>query len=178
MLFGSTDTFAVEAEFLEIHGKWIYGRLRFWFEGIPLGDFEDTSDLASSARWGRVFLSASPRRTRPDLDSMPAEQVFDVLYGRFVVPVHSEPHARTSGHAERDLVWDRDPYLLDDVGESALRDKVAVVVVRKADGSDRILANDYQEGRLHGFHLAQGVCDHVINSYCTWVESLRTNTPS
>lgn len=179
MVFGSTATFAIEPELVEIFGKWTYGRLRFWIGGVPSGDFEDTSDLAASARWGRVFLTASPRRTRPDLDAMPAEQVFELLYGRFVTPVHSEPRARPSGLLDRDLfVWDRDAHLLDDVGESAVRDKVAIIVVRKADGSDRILAKTFESGSLTETFVPERLCDTVVASYCSWVEGLRTTDAS
>lgn len=171
MLFGSARIFAIEAELLEIHGQWTYGRLRSWVNGVPLGDFEDTSDLAASARWGRVFLAASPRRTRPDLDHLTSHEVFELLYGRFVQPVHSAPRKPLAGP------WDREPYVLDEVGESALRDKVAIVVVRRADGSDRILANDYELQKLHEIAVPEGVCDQVIGSYCTWVERLRALTP-
>jgi hypothetical protein len=61
MLFGERDGFGIDAEFLEVYGKWTYGRLRFWVGGQAIGDLDDTSDLASSGRWGRTFLEHSPK---------------------------------------------------------------------------------------------------------------------
>lgn len=171
LLFGRTSCFAIEAELLEVHGKWTHGRLRFWVNGVPLGDFDDTSDLATSARWGRVFLTASPRRTRADLDPVTSQEVFEVLYGRFVQPVGSAPRERPSGP------WERDPFVLDDVGESALRDKVAVVVVRKGDGSDRVLVKHLDRDGVAETTAPSGLCDRVIDAYCAWAEGLRA-TPS
>src|SRR5262249_35560197 len=84
MIAGHPESFGIEAELLEIHGKWTYGRLRFWVGGVEVGDFDDTSDLATSARWGRTFLAASSRRTRPDLDRMLPKDVYQLLYGRFI----------------------------------------------------------------------------------------------
>lgn len=167
MLFGEIATFAIEAEFIEAYEKWTYGRLRFWIDGAPIGDFDDTSDLATSARWGRSFLAASPRRTRPELDCMASDDVYELLYGRFVEPVHTTSPKPWLGS------WDRQPYVLDEVGESALRDSFAAVAVRAADGTDRIIIKCFDEGRLIETRVPQGFCDHTIGSYCRWVESLR-----
>ncbi len=168
MLFGSSSNFAIEAQFVEVYGKWTYGRLRFWVNGVALGDFDDTADLATSARWGRTFLTASPRRTRAELDHIPSQDVYELLYGRFVEPVNSETSKPWPGP------WNRDPYVLDEVGESSLKDKVAIVVVRKGDGSDRVLVNRFDEHQVFETCVPEGHCDCVFESYCTWVEGLRT----
>jgi hypothetical protein len=167
MLFGNVERFAVEAEFLETHGKWTYGRLRFWVNGSPIGDFDDTSDLATSARWGRTFLKASPQRTRVELDYMASSEVYELLYGRFVEPVNTPSPKPWAGS------WDREPYVLDDLGESAVRDKFAIVVVRKGDGSDRVLVNCFDEERVSETVVPPGDCDLAIEAYCAWVENLR-----
>lgn len=166
-MFGDIATFAVEAEFVELYGKRTYGRLRFWLNGVPVGDFDDTSDLATSARWGRTFLAASSRRTRAELGCMAADEVYELLYGRFVEPINTTAPKPWPGP------WDRDPYVLDEVGESSLRDKFSVLVVRRGDGADRILIKCFDEERLLEACLSQGACDRVIASYCEWVEKLR-----
>ena len=171
MLFGNPESLAVEAEFGELHGKWTYGRLRFWADGSAFGDFEDTTDLATSARWGRVFLKASKQRTRPDLDALDAHSVFELLYGRFVQPIGTPLSKPWHGS------WDRDPYVLDDFGESSLRDKFALVVVRHSDGSDRILVYDFRHERLSEMRLPDGECDRTVESFCEWAENLR-GTPA
>lgn len=166
MMFGNRDVFAVEAEFLEIHGKWIYGKLRLWIGGASIGDFEDTSDLATSARWGRAFLEASSQRTRAELDEVGPEEVYELLYGRYIEPVNTSVPKPWPGR------WDRDPYILDDFGESALRDRWAVVVVRRGDGTDRVLFNCFDEGHVVEALIPQGECDLAIEAYCEWVEKL------
>src|SRR4051812_9772628 len=133
MLAGHRNSFAIEAELIEIYGKWIYGKLRFWVAGASIGDFDDTSDLATSARWGRVFLAASPGRPRPARDGVAGPDVYEVLCGEFVVDSTPRPEAPARG-GRAGSVWDREPYLLDDVGESSLRDKYAILVVRCSDG--------------------------------------------
>jgi hypothetical protein len=165
MLFGNPNVFAIEAELLEVYGKWKYGRLRFWIGGNMIGDWDDTSDLATSARWGRTFLTSSDRRTRVDLDNLSPADVYELLYGRFVEPVNSQSIKAWPG------AWDRDPYIIDEVGESALRDRFAVLVVRKFDGIDRIIVNYFDEERLSETLAPPNICDHVIETYCTWVEN-------
>jgi hypothetical protein len=168
MIFGDRRIFAIEAIFLEIYGKWTYGRLRFWFNELPIGDFDDTADLAGSARWGRTFLTASSRRTRIDLEDMLSPDLFESLYGRFVELVITLNPKPLPGY------WDQDPYVLDEVGESSLRDKYSVIVVRRGDGSDRMLIMCYREERLLERMLPAGFCDDVVASYCSWAEDLRT----
>lgn len=164
MIFGNPEVFAIEAMTLEGFGKWSNGRLKFWVGGHSIGDWDDTSNLAASARWGRMFLKASDRRTRVDLDNIPPSEVYEHLYGRFVEPVNSPSPKAWPGP------WDRDPFILDDVGESALRDRYAILAVRREDGIDRVIVNCFKDERLSETLLAPGVCDHVIELYCTWVE--------
>jgi len=171
MFFGDREFFAIEAELQEIHEKWTYGHLRIWVGGQPFGDVEDTSDLASSARWGRTLLAASARRRRPDLDATTASDVYELLYGRYVTRVNTPENKPMAG------TWDRDPYLLDGVGESSLRDKCAVLVVGRGDGRDRVVVMSFRDARVVEVVVDAGVFDGAVSSYCAWVESLR-ETPS
>lgn len=162
MIFGNASQLAIEAKIIGAEGKWIFGHLRFWVAGNALGDFEDTSDLAGSARWGRRFLSASPRRTRPDLDEQDVDHVYWILFARFF---------KTGGSA-LDELFERAPYILDDVGESSLRDRVSVLAVRRSDGRDRIIVHDHRvPGKSWEEILPVGMCDEVVASYCSWVET-------
>jgi Immunity protein 42 len=167
MIFGNFEKFALEAEILKDSGTWTYGKLRFWINGISIGDFEDCSDLASSARWCRTFLDASPRRIRNDLDNAPAADVYELLYGRFVQSV-SVFDAVSSKPWQGE--WDRDPYVLDDVGESSLRDKFTILVIRKGDGLDRIIVYSCVEKYVFETILPQGDCDLFLAEYCIWIE--------
>lgn len=162
MIFGAGTEFAVEATLGQALDKWRLGQLRLWLYGAAVGDFDDTCDLVSSARWGRVFLAASSRRERPDLDSVSFDEVFFLLYGRHV----------DSGVACFDP-WDRDPYVLDDFGDAAVRDKWSLVVVRRADKTDRIIVKNWHAGSLEEHVVGQGICDEVISSFCSWVESMQ-----
>jgi len=161
MIFGDKTTFAIEAVLEGIDDRWFFGHLRFWVDGVAIGDFDDSSDLAGSARWGRHFLAASARRTRSDLDSTTEKEVYRILYGRFVDDGDADP-------AEH---MDPDPFLLDDVGESALRDRASVLALRTRDGWDRIIVHDLKSGRTFQKVITPGFCNDVTQ-YCGWVESL------
>jgi len=160
MLWGDPPGFAVEAELTAVQGKWRLGRFRFWIGEVPVGDFEDTVDLAAGARWGRCFLLSSSKRTRPDLEPLRPEQVFHELFGRYFAPgAPIEP-------------LERDPYLLDDVGESSLRDRATVLVFRQRDGFDRLIARSWVTGTTQQIIVEPGHVDDVIRRFCEWVESL------
>lgn len=178
MIFGIPNYFAIEADLIELHGKWIFGKLRFYINGIPIGDFEDASDLATSARWGRTFLQASSRRTRPDLDNWSTNDVFELLFGRFVISVFGVLDSQTE-ISQREFVTEefvRDPYLLDDIGESSLRDKYTILVVRRANNTDRVLIKSYDDDSLREVIIAADFIDCTIGRYCTWVEELDKRT--
>jgi hypothetical protein len=161
MIFGQTSQVAIEAEALRTTGKWLYGHLRFWVGGQALGDFEDSSDLAGSARWGRRFLASSARRTRSDLDGEDVAIVYYKLFGRFF----------ERGATGSEETFDRDPYVLDDVGESSLRDRISVLTVRRSDGRDRIVVHDHRASRTWEVLAPSGTCDEVVATYCSWVEA-------
>ena len=163
MQFGDSNEFALEAESRSVGSGRHFGHLRFWIAGSSFGDFEETSDLGASARWGRQFLTATFRRTRSDLDSKNADEVYWKLYGRFF-----QLGATSSEH-----VLDRDPFVLDEVGESALRDRLSMLAVRRADGRDRILIRNHETGVTVEHVVPPGVCDRIIDRYCDWVESFR-----
>lgn len=160
MLFGERSVFAIEAEPEGKVGSMYFGRLLFWFHGEPVGDFQDTSDLAGSARWGRRFLSATFKRTRADLDSVAPTELYHTLYGRFFERGGSAPSEP----------FDRDPFVLDEVGESSLRDRASLLVVRRGDEHDRLILRDHKTGKVQEAILAPEVCDRIIDAYCSWVE--------
>lgn len=157
MLFGAKDSFAIEAEVTARDAGWIFGRLRFWVYNNSYGDYENPVDLKASARWGRTFLAASSRRTRPEFENTPSDQVFYELYGKYL---------HTAAPPER---WDRDAFVLDEFGESSLRDKISIVIVRLRDGIDRLLVRDLSSDSIKDFRLHSGQCDKLVNDYCNWV---------
>jgi hypothetical protein len=160
MLFGTREKFGIEAQYLETNGSFQYARLQVWVGGAPIGDWDDTSDLAASARRGRRFLKESTRRTRPDLDQLQASQVLHLLYGQYI------------GAEDWPDNWDTGPYMLNEIGDSSVRDKAVVLVVRRGNGWDRLILKTYRDESLKEIGLEPGVCDEVISAYCSWVETL------
>lgn len=55
---------------------------------------------------------------------------------------------------------------------SALRDKYAIIVTRRADGSDRLIAKRWKDSSLTEYSVPAGRFDQILDAYCTWVESL------
>lgn len=160
MRWGDPESFAIEAEETGSQGKWRFGRLQIFAGGQAYGDLDDAVDLGSAARWGRVFLGASGRRTRADFEGLGAEEAYRALYGR-----HFEPGAPA-------VPIERDPYLLDDVGDASIRDRVSMVVYRGGDGADRVLIRDHATGETREAIAPAGRVDEAIEGFCDWVESL------
>lgn len=160
---GNKHEFAIEAELTGADGPWRLGRLRLWIRGRPLGEFDETVDLAACARWARRFLSASPQRTRSDLDAEPAVEVYRLLYGRYF----------ERGEAPVDEPFIRDPFVLDEVGDAALRDRLSILVLRRGDESDRLLVREHAGGSaVEEYVLPPARCDQVLLDFCHWAEGL------
>ncbi|MDH5676355.1 MAG: Imm42 family immunity protein [Myxococcales bacterium] len=160
MLFGDPAQFAVEADFTGREGEWRFGRFRLLVHGAEYGDFGDTVDLASSCQWGRTFLEHSKERTRSDLDQRSASAVYDELVGRFM-----------NGRGDGDP-FDRDTFLFDDIGDSSLRDKTTVLVVRRADGHDRVILRDLSSEQVQEVIVPPWTCDRVVRAFCDWIDAL------
>src|SRR5690349_7690077 len=87
MIFGQSQTFAIEATCVAAHDKHPLGTFALHLAGRLYGVLDDLIDLSNSARWIKLFLKAAHRRVRPDLDTASMAEVFDVLYGRYTVPL-------------------------------------------------------------------------------------------
>lgn len=160
MIFGEKETFAIEVTPEHDRDGRMYGSLRFWVAGSSVGDVAERSNLLASARWGRVFLAASGRRTRPELDSLGATEIYEYLFGRYVQEVNAAPQ-----HIPIEP-WDRDAYVLDDVGQESLLDTFTIVVVRRIDGADRIVVRNHDTNYTLDSVVPNGVCDRVLADYC------------
>lgn len=162
MLWGDRKRFAIEADFEDSSGKWRFGKLMMWLGGRPLGDYEDTTDLASAGRWGRTFLSASGRRTRPELESLAAEEVFHELFQKYF---ERNPNIKGS-------LSDNDACILDEIGEASIRDRATILAFRQADGSDRMIAHLWKTEETWALTLEPGQLDQIIDQFCRWTETL------
>jgi len=175
MLFGHLDSLFIRVNLIEIRARAVVGGLSFGTAVCEFGDLDEICNLTFSAREARTFLNASHRRTRTDLDRLSSEDVFHLLYDRYVISVHRgtfevKDPARQASPTE---VWNRDPYLLEDVGQEALRDKYALIAVRRGDGVDRVICKSYRDNSLREALVPVGTLDAVLVSYCNWVENLR-----
>jgi len=176
MVVGDSREFAAEFELREITGDWYFGSMRFWLAGREYGKYAEWSNLAASVRAARQFLAASERRTRSDLDGIGAQDVWWRLYGRFLQNV-SAPVGLSTPLADGSESWgDVTPYLLEEVGESSVRDVWSIVIVRRSDGADRVIVYDWASGSTTETILGSGVCDATVSAYCCEVETAAGKT--
>ncbi|MCB9652915.1 MAG: hypothetical protein H6729_02135 [Deltaproteobacteria bacterium] len=169
-IYGRTEEFALETVACRKDSDGIYGRLRLWLAGRAIGDFTDDGVwLSVSARWGRTFLSRNTDRGRYDLDQAGPKELYHRVYGRFLADRYPEFENTDFGDTEP---HDDSPFLLDDVGESSWRDRDSVIVIRRADGKDRVIVRKFITNETSETIVGEGVVDSVISEYCEWVESL------
>jgi len=159
--FGDPNTFAIQCERIAVESGWCLGRFRLWVGGHSFGDFDDTIDLGASRSWTQVFLDAEQQRVRPDLYVAKAREVFSELYGKYVGDRVGEWNGS----------WDRDPYVLDEVGDASLRDRCSIVVVRSLAGNERIIVREISSNALHDYLVPHG-CSEVLRQYLGWISDV------
>lgn len=164
MIFGNHETFAIEAEVKEPYGKWIYGNLRMWIGGVVIGNYDDASDLASSARWARVFLNHSKGRNWRGIDALTPSEVFADLYGKYLLRT---PEGK--GFQVPPENWDRFALTLDGVGDSSTEGLHGVLVVRIENETDLIISKDLQTSQILHTKLSEGLLDKIISAYLNWI---------
>jgi hypothetical protein len=173
MIFGQSVNFKVESVCIGSTDGRLYGGFRFHIADRPIGNLGDVIELTSSARWARTFLKAAPRRVRADLDSATTAEVFDIVYQRYISGVSQTRTGNTEIIPAHQLEsWDRDPYLLDDIGESSIRDKYTILVIGTSGGEDRIILKSHIDEALNEFTVNRGHIDHTFYEYCAWVDEL------
>lgn len=166
MIFGLVDQFAVEANFVERYEKFLYGNLRLWVGGLSVGNYEDSMDLAASARWTKTFLNHSGSRTWAGIDDALPEEVFERLYlWRLKRGFESKGVGRLWG-------LDRFAVTLDGVGDSSTEGLFGILAVRGEDESDRVIAMDLETENICHTKLLAGSLDSILGRYLNWVIGL------
>src|ERR1043165_8809165 len=84
MLFGNKDRFAVESELIPGDFDYPFGRITFWSDGNPLGDYSAVTILTVDLFNCRSFLKDTGQRHDPTLETPPNEEalkkVYDAIY--------------------------------------------------------------------------------------------------
>lgn len=167
MIFGSIDQFAVEAKFVEHYDKFVYGNLKLWVGGSSVGNFEDSMDLAASARWTKTFLNRSASRVWAGIDDSLPGEVFERLYLRQL-----KRGLKTKEDCQFG-VWDRFAFTLDGVGDSSTEGLYGILAVRGGDECDRVIAMELETQRICHTKLSAGSLDAIMGEYLSWVVDLQ-----
>ena len=157
--FGSPELVAIEVAVDGDHDAWAHGNFRFIVSNTPLGDFTDLCSLAAGARFGRIFVESSPRRRLPKLDSCAPKEVLWHLHDKFLAADFSD-WATT---------WDREAFLLSELGDSATRDAAVLVACVDAREMDWVVGRDVNTGIIADCHLTTGLLNATILQFCAWV---------
>lgn len=154
MIVGNKGRFAIEVEPRQLSDRWVLGGFRLWLFGRPFGDWSDAADLLGCLRWLEDFATTPRDRFDPKLESLSAADVFARVYDPSMAP-----DARWDAAVEgvRD-VFAR--FNISHIGMSSL-DRVDVLLLFRADGSERCLCREMPGGEIREYQLARGEMESV-----------------
>lgn len=138
---------------------WIYGGLVLAVDELRLASEDEGADLVGTAIDVREFVYASSTRTRPDLDSATAKQVYGELFDRHV----------TSKHA---LPWNRTAHVLSEAFDSSFRDTWTILAYRCANGSDRLVLKQQGSTKIGEVFVDANVLDRELLALADFVEKV------
>lgn len=177
MFFGKPEVFAIETTLLEDTGSCHLGLFRFWIENTPIGSFHDTISLDYAKRGLEEFLARSEQRFEAPFDALSKEEVFELVFDSIIVTIpknktvtevmaHREKRFRDFSYLEK--MEFRDRFHLDDIGQESFMDKVNIVLIRRADFSERLIWRDLQSMVITEKILSPDVFDETATKFINW----------
>ena len=163
MIFGTSDTFAIEIGAVESFPKaaGLFVQFRFWACNVPMGDWNDRIPLISSIENARTICATGyVQRAQPFGQSLDTEVFQKVYDGFFSYDYLSNPIENPNR---------RDCFHLDGIGMGAIEDKYGLVVVASSTTMERVIAKDLkQERMIVDVSLPIGFVETALNEYICW----------
>lgn len=140
--FGSRESFAIEADFLGKRGN---GASAI-YASSSRDDRSVSSMTALTLRRAHAGGERSSQRLRVAAERISMGPLL-TQSSSYSTVVTSCPRVRLASR-RGGVAWERDSFVLDEVGESSLRDKAAIIIVRRGDGWDRMIVKTYADDML------------------------------
>lgn len=172
MIVGDPQRFAIEvqAEDRPTAG-WLLGRLRFWLGGAPVGNWDDAVDLRASVRWLCDFAEKARDRFEPAVADLSKAEVVRILFDEYMSSTDVPKRAPDIGD-----IFER--FHISHLGMSAF-DAVDLLLLFRADGSERCIWRDSRSGVIGEVQLAPREMETVAAELCgrfRELEASRTST--
>lgn len=153
MIAGIRDRFAIEAEVDERFDDMVCGHIRFWLNGLAVGNWADFAHLTACANWLQEFVDNRRDRYEPGLWALPPREVFRLVY---------DPVMR-SGVSGRV----RDPYarfFISHLGMSSF-ERFDLLLLKDGNGSERCVWREGDDGDIHDCYLRPNEMEDVAREF-------------
>jgi hypothetical protein len=158
VIVGDRARFAIEAEPRQHHDRRVLGGFRLWLFERAFGDWNDAADLLGCVGWLEDLATKPRQRLEPSLDLLSPEEVFRRIYDPAMAP---------------DARWDAEPegvrnvysrFNMSHIGMSAF-DRVDVLLLHRADGTERCLCREMPSGQIFGYELEPREVENVAAAF-------------
>jgi hypothetical protein len=175
MIFGNVSRFAFESEESVRLENWTFIHLRIWLGNRPFGDYEDDVALKLVIPRLESFLALGATRAERSLESLSTTEVLRDLFDSVVLTIPAGVDV---------LKFESPPYReppysqiiarfhLHEVGASAFENRVAVIMTRLGDGSERFVWRDIQTGEIGDVTYPSGSFEVAATEFLQWAKAL------
>lgn len=161
IISGKKEEFAIETEIThKADDYWIYGHLRFWFHGVPCGDWNDATHLRGCHGWLKDFVENQPNRYEEGLLEASPTVVFRRLVESILPYWRAHPNERVP-----EVYHDTGGrFHIDHLGMSSFN-KVAMVLIESSK-FQRCVWQDEQANVIHDDVFPSGHMQQIAGEYC------------
>ncbi len=161
ILSGERSEFAIECQYTDAIGNWLYGHLRFIFRNESCGNWDDSVDLRGSVSWLRDFAERPVDRYEAELLTLPPTEVFE----RIVKPVLAQPDGQEYPEIYSDAYA---RFHISKLGMSAF-DYTTIVLIED-EWRQRCLWNEGSSADIHDVYFKAGTMQAVAKRFCEDLE--------
>lgn len=164
MLINDKSTFSIECEVRHRSDDFIFCNFRFWIAGNTIGDWSQEAVLGVLVHSANVFMLYRGNRHLEQADHLSTELLWRHI-DRFTNS--DDPEDLQIGLAERY----RPRFLIHDIADDSVATVCEVIVVERADGTQRLLWKFRDSNNIHEATLPKLTVDYTVFDFIRWAET-------
>jgi len=171
---GDKEFFAIEFKIDSYVDKYVFGFIKFWINGIAVGDFEELVTISITVSYLEQFLQQGGVNVYKGSEKLNKDCLFYELHDVFIADITPPLNCRKFEQGYSLNIGEfREKYWLDEIGEDSFRDKISCVILHEPIlDRERIVWKDLKEELVFEGFIPKGMFVAVVK---TFLENVNDN---